>query len=432
MNIKQLKLINFRQFSDINISFDDKLTVIIGVNASGKTTVMDALAIALGTVFFTLGVKTDKRIQKQDSRLQSYQIGSSEDVQSQYPVQITAIAQFDDLEISWMRSRSGANSRDLPTKKDAREIIDIISVYQNRLRDGDATLALPIFAYYGTGRLWDYHREKKSNVFKTNSRTNGYIDCLDGTANIKLMLNWFRKQTIEKQERLEIGDEVSPALESVYAAMEECYALTTGNHEVRIRYSLNTNELIVSFRDDSGKRMRIPLNQMSDGYKSTISLVADIAYRMAILNPQFSKDVIKNTDGIILIDEVDLHLHPAWQQRILGDLQTIFPKVQFIVSTHAPGVIHSITSEHLRILKDNHVEASSLEAYGKDVNGIFRAVMGVSERPAVVMERFQAFHDALDDEDYEKAENVLNELEKLIGEDPEIAACRVQLELEKM
>lgn len=190
----------------------------------------------------------------------------------------------------------------------------------------------------------------------------------------------------------------------------------TWNHEVRIRYSLNTNELIIYFKDGNGKKMRIPLTQMSDGYKSTISLVADIAYRMAILNPQFSNDVIKNTDGVVLIDEVDLHLPPAWQQRILDDLHTIFPKVQFIVSTHAPAVIHSITSEHLRILKDNDVEASPLESYGKDVNGIFRAVMGVPERPAVVMERFQAFHDALNDEDYEKAESMLNELEKLIGD----------------
>ena len=82
--------------------------------------------------------------------------------------------------------------------------------------------------------------------------------------------------------------------------------------------------------------MRIPVNQLSDGYKSTMSLVADIAYRMAVLNPQLLGDVCNETDGIVLIDEVDLHLHPKWQQRILGDLTEIFPKVQFIISTHAP------------------------------------------------------------------------------------------------
>ena len=76
--------------------------------------------------------------------------------------------------------------------------------------------------------------------------------------------------------------------------------------------------------------MRIPISQLSDGYKGTISLVADIAYRMAVLNPQCLGNVCDETDGIILIDEVDLHLHPAWQQRILGDLTSIFPQVQFL------------------------------------------------------------------------------------------------------
>ena len=430
MKIKRLTLKNFRQFSDINIDFEKDITVLVGINGSGKTTVMDALAIALGTAFRELDDIKEKSIQKQDVRLQSYQIGASEDVQSQYPVHISVTAQCDGLDIDWMRALNSDKGK--TTIKDANSIINIFREYQNRLRKGDVSLVLPIFAYYGTGRIWDYHREKKTNVFKTNNRTNGYIDCLDGTANIKLMLNWFRKQTIEKMERLERGDIISPVLDAVYAAMEKSYSLATKHDEVKIRYSLNTNELIVYYTDDNGMKMHISLNQMSDGYKSTISLVTDIAYRMAILNPQFGNDTIKETTGIVLIDEVDLHLHPAWQQRILDDLRTIFPKVQFIVSTHAPAVIHSINANHLRIIKDNHVESSPLESYGKDANGIFRAVMGVPERPAVVMERFQEFHNALDDENYDKAENVLNELEKLIGEDPEIAACRMQLELEQM
>ena len=430
MRIKQLTLKNFRQFSDIDIDFEEDITVLVGINGSGKTTVMDALAIALGTAFTALDGLSGKMIRKQDARLKSYRLGLSEDVQSQYPVRVLANAQCNNQNVTWMRTLNGENGS--TTIKDANDFIQIFREYQAKVREGNQTITLPIIAYYGTGRLWDYHREKKVNVFKSDSRTKGYIDSLDGTANLKLMLNWFRKQTIEKMECLERGDEVSPVLDAVYAAMQKSYSLATKHDGVKIRYSLNTNELIVYYTDDNGMKMHIPLNQMSDGYKSTISLVADIAYRMAILNPQFGNDTIKETTGIVLIDEVDLHLHPAWQQRILDDLRTIFPKVQFIVSTHAPAVIHSINAKHLRIIKDNHVENPPLETYGKDANGIFRSVMKVSERPSLVMERFQDFHNALDDEDYEKAENILNALEKQIGEDPEIAACRVQLELEKI
>ena len=93
--------------------------------------------------------------------------------------------------------------------------------------------------------------------------------------------------------------------------------------------------------------VRMPVSQLSDGYKCTISLIADIAYRMAILNPQLLNKVLVETEGIILIDEVDLHLHPKWQKRILKDLMDIFPKVQFIVSTHAPEVINSVKKDLL-------------------------------------------------------------------------------------
>ena len=84
------------------------------------------------------------------------------------------------------------------------------------------------------------------------------------------------------------------------------------------------------------------MKELSDGYKNTLSMVADIAYRMAVLNPWLLDRVLTETTGIVLIDEIDLHLHPQWQQRIIGDLRTIFPKVQFIVSTHAPLVINSV------------------------------------------------------------------------------------------
>lgn len=431
MKVTRLLLRNFRLFDDFEITFDDRMTVIVGVNGSGKTTVMDALAIALGAAFAAFDSLTGTTIRKSDARLQSYIIGSaSEDVQSQYPVHVSACALCDEREVCWGRSLNGDSRR--TTSKDAYDFIDIFKSYLARLRKGDANVSLPMMAYYGTGRLWDYHREKKTNVFKADKRIHGYLDALDGTANIKLMLNWFRKQTIEKHERLEVGETVSPALDVVYTAMQACYAQATNHKDVHIRYSLNTNALVVHYTDEDNHRMRIPLDQMADGFKTTLSLVADIAYRMAILNPQLGVDVIKNTSGIVLIDEVDLHLHPGWQQRILGHLQTIFPKIQFIVTTHAPAVIHSISSEHLRIIKNNRIDMPPLETYGKDANGILRTVMEVMQRPEPIMKRFQSFYNALDDEDYETAQRVLNVLENEIGSDPEIESCRVQLDLAKI
>lgn len=162
-------------------------------------------------------------------------------------------------------------------------------------------------------------------------------------------------------------------------------------------------------------------------------MIADIAYRMAILNPQLLENVLTETEGIILIDEVDLHLHPSWQKRILNDLMEIFPKVQFIVSTHAPEVINFVKSESILILKDNDVLSTVDETYGKDANTILREVMEVSSRPDVIKKMLEQFYDLLDQEEWWQAENILNQLEAEIGtNDAEVNACRVRLELEQM
>jgi predicted ATP-binding protein involved in virulence len=214
--------------------------------------------------------------------------------------------------------------------------------------------------------------------------------------------------------------------------METCFARITGYNAVKIQYSMATKELVVAYKANSGEMLRIPINQLSDGYKSTISLVADIAYRMAVLNPQLLGGVCKKTSGIVVIDEVDLHLHPSWQQRILGDLTAIFPKVQFIVSTHAPAVLSSVKSENIILLDNGEVFEPSGEVHGKDVNTIISSVMNTAERPPEIKSLFNDFYGMIDDGNLQKAEEKLNILEKRLGgDDSELAGCRVKLKLKK-
>ena len=110
-------------------------------------------------------------------------------------------------------------------------------------------------------------------------------------------------------------------------------------------------------------------------------MIGDIAYRMAVLNPQLGEEVLAKTPGIVLIDEIDLHLHPEWQQTILKDLQSIFPQVQFLVTSHAPSVIHSVKRENIRILDGGEIYVPTEQTFGRDSNSILREVMQVGERP---------------------------------------------------
>lgn len=431
MHIQKLVLKNFRCFENLDIKLHPNLAVIVGANGSGKTSIMEGAAIAVSTIFVKMDGLYSRRIDKNQVRLKAFSVGSTKDVQPQYPVTVQAEAMTKSGVKKWERSLNKLNGS--TTISNAKEMIDLGIQFQKHLREGDTKLILPVIAYYGTGRLWDYHREKQSDVFETNNRMNGYMDCVDGTANIKLMMNWFAKMTVRKYQNQELGLEGIPELEAVYAAMETCYKKITGNDEVKMQYNVGTKELEVAYRDESGELMRIPINQLSDGYKSTISLVADIAYRMAALNPQLLGNVCRETDGVVLIDEVDLHLHPTWQQRILGDLTEIFPKVQFIVSTHAPAVINTVKSENIILLDDGMAYEPSGEVHGKDTNTIISGIMHSSERPMKIKALFQKFYHFVDCEEIENAEKVLNQLKEKIGDDDsEIAGCNVKLKLLKV
>lgn len=435
MYLEKLKLHNFRCYEKLEIDFNRQLTVLVGKNGSGKTTVLEAIAIALGTWFVGFNIVNAKGINKiTDPLRKAYQIGATDDVQTQFPVEIEAwgkIEESKDQILHWKRELYTPTGT--MTTKDAKEIVEYAAEYQKAISEGRTDIYLPMVAYYGTGRLWDYHRQKRNDVFKVSSRTNGYIDCLDGTANVKLMMDWFQIMTINKYQRQEENLESNPELDTVYLAMEKCLTNLSGYSDVKIRYNMGTQELDVYYSEQDKQRMRIPLNQLSDGYKGMISLVADIAYRMATLNPQLGTEVLSKGDGVVLIDEVDLHLHPAWQQKVIDNLMNIFPKVQFIVSTHAPAIISSVKTDKLRILSNKEVCMTANQVYGKDVNSVMKEIMGVNDRPDQFVELFEKFYRLLSEKKYDDAGAVLDKLDEERGyHDPEIAKCRVKLKLERM
>lgn len=427
MLLKSVVLHNFRCFADLKVNFNNRLTVIVGSNGAGKSTVLEAATIAAGTLTSAMDGLTNYGIRKNDAHYKCFDLGSNVDVQPQFPVEITASGKVDGKEITWSRSLNSAKGR--CGLASAKEVTAIAANFQERMRSGDRELILPIISYYGTGRLWVQYREKKNDTFEKNNRCNGYIDTLDGAANDKLMMRWFQKMTIQQYQR----NQNIPEFTAVRLAMEQVFTAITGFSDVKVQFNLDTNEIDILYYDQNNEHVRMPVSQLSDGYKCTISLIADIAYRMAILNPQLLDKVLVETEGVVLIDEIDLHLHPSWQKRILRDLMEIFPKVQFVVSTHAPEVINSVKRDSIVILKNNTAVCASDETYGKDANTILREVMGVSTRPEAIKMLFEQFYDLLDKGDWNRAEEVIEKLELEIGiNDAEVNSCRVRLELEQM
>lgn len=425
MNISKISLRNYRKFEKIDIEFDKKLSVLIGKNGTGKTSILEALTVAAGTFFFALDGVSSIGIRAADAYNKYFSIGEDIDVQKQFPVEIVAKGSIEGKKIEWKRALNSLGGK--TTSIDAKDMTSISTSYQERLMNGDVSLKLPLVAYYGTGRLWDDHREKWSGIYKQNTRINGYIDCLDGRANVKLLLEWFKRMTIKGNQ----NGKPNETYLAVKGAMEKCFSRLTGVEDVNVLVNPDTFAIEINYNEVDKGWVQMPLEQLSDGYRCALSLIGDIAYRMATLNPQLAGDVLTETEGIVLIDEVDLHLHPEWQQHILSDLTDTFPKIQFIVTTHAPAIINSLSGGSLLVIDDNSdIVNRGDDSYGQDINTVVKTIMEASIRPRKIQELFDMFYSALDEKNIEKSQEMIDKLRNIIDvNDAELAACIVKQKL---
>lgn len=375
MILKSVTIENFRGIKRNSFDFDNRFNLIIGNNGMGKTAVLEAVAIGLGG--FLVGVDGISTIHftPDDVRSVGYLVGDgSYDIEYFTPTVVSCVADFHDGEIEWNRSKSSQKSttKTVTTKN--------ISKYATALT-GNKNNVFPIISYQSAGRMWTQKRDKWEDVFKGNYLRNvGYTDCLASESNIRMLTNWCqRMERIAYQKKSEVAE-----YESVKKAVGKFISvLEKTNTESTIFYDERTGELVYFYEAKA-----LPLRYMSAGYRSLIGMVADIAYRMAVLNPDLKSEVTERTSGIVLIDEIDLHIHPKWQWRIAESLMQTFPCVQFISTTHSPIVIASCKDKKVISLFDSDACTPAVELdaeyikspYGWRVNDVLNEFMGVDER----------------------------------------------------
>ena len=425
MRINKLEITNFRCFEHLEINLNQKCNVLVGINGAGKSSLLDALSIALGGYLAGFDNIKSNSIAQVDAHYKMYAAGSRVERQAQFPVVVSASASIGEEPVNWQRELYGEGRR--TTHGNLKEVTERARGYQDRVRKGEADCILPLVAYYGTGRLWlqkiNRVKHKSSEVL---SRQKGYVDCIAAESNDKQMMQWFEDMTyIQLQEGRELAE-----LEAVKKALRQCYmSASKAIKNARFSYDVKSHELeILIEREDSVEKF--PVRMLSDGEKGVISLVADIAYRMALLNPNLLDRVLE-TPGVILIDEIDMHLHPAWQKKIIGDLISIFPNIQFVVTTHSPSVLVNVPREYVWILDSYHLYQPNAKTFGRTVEEILREIMGVNVRPDKILELQHMFDQAIDDGDYKYAKVVLEEMRELLGENAvEVIENQITLDVE--
>ena len=429
MYIKRLQLENFRCFEQLTIDFPKDYTVLMGGNGAGKSSILDAVAIAMSSFLAGCGIQA-ANFHKTDVRFLTYTYEKGGfNREAQYPVRISAQAETENQEcIAWTRALNSERGR--TTVGEARPIMNHADALCQRVKK-NLPVTLPFLAYYGTGRLWLPKRTKKDAVMRgVPSRLHGYVDALDAATNEKLMLQWFQRTAL-----MEVQKGISlPIFQAVKRTMEKLYAEMDDTAEaVQVFYDFNEWEIEIRVTDKAGANVSLPLRYFSDGIKAMLSMTADIAYRMVTLNPQLGGEAIAETPGIVLIDEIDMHLHPSWQRKILTALRKSFPKIQFIVTTHAPAVLANAENEHIMIFSHGKVVSSEKYTYGRDVTAILRDVMHTEVRPKEVVEKKALFYEVLEKGEFSRAEELLADLEKVLGaQDEDILRMQVMLDMERL
>jgi predicted ATP-binding protein involved in virulence len=344
MRIDSLLLENFKGFQRRELTFHPQFNLVVGENGTGKTSLLDALAVAVGSWFLGVSGVDTRHIYPYEVRLQGFHSEAGTNWEGQYPCFIEASGSINHEGYLWRRSLNVPGGR--TTRIGAAGIKKLAEQATRAVREGQS-INLPLISYYGTGRLWLVPREQgqvkeppSSLLNKQFSRLDGYKTSVDPRLSVSALTQWVARQSWfsfqQGGQDSQIFQVVRHALVQIIPGVEDLF------------FDANLGEVILRFADGDQQ----PFMNLSDGQRAMLAVVGDLAQKAATLNPHLGADVLRETEGVVMIDELDLHLHPTWQRHVIEDLRTIFPKIQFICTTHSPFLIQSLRSgEELLMLE---------------------------------------------------------------------------------
>ncbi len=411
MIIEKLKLRNFRGIEKVNIKFDKQINVIYGANGAGKSTVLDAIVIMLSWAA--------NRIKHSGS---SGKPIVENDIKNGEPFASIKLV-TDEADWKIVKTRRGNPSQG---KSNYTELKRFTNQIQEELFNSEAQINLPLFVYYPINRaVIDIPlRIRGRHDFDVLS---AYDEALGGGASFRTFFEWFRqREDIENEAKVNsegalFGDDEDITTDSQLKVVRHAWELFLPEFKnFRVKRSPLRLEV-----EKNGKKVSV--NQLSDGEKILITKIGDLARRLAIANPKL-KDPLSG-QAIVLIDEIDLHLHPKWQRMVIDKLPKVFPKCQFIVSTHSPHVItHTKIDNLIRLTQvDMNVDwERPTESYGKNVDRVLEDLMGLNTtRPDSVSDKISTIYTLIDKAQLASAKNKILELKQLIGEDPDLVKAEV-------
>ncbi|WP_017327302.1 AAA family ATPase [Synechococcus sp. PCC 7336] len=376
MRIDRLEIVNFKKFEQYTLDLHPQFTLLVGDNGSGKTSLLDALAIAAGIWLVNPPDSTlsnsGRNILPQEIRLEANKSGDRTQFVECKPVQIRAMGSIGDRnDVSWMRQIGASGSR--TSNAEAKAVLQIIAQLCES-EHSETPISLPVIAYYGAGRAWLPSNSRERRTTKSKSRRwDAFYDCFDERIRLPDLQNWFKNEAIAAVSR---HGRMRPGYEVVKLAVLRCIPEADD-----FWYDPDLNEIVLEIAHNPQ-----PFSNLSAGQKSIVALIADIAIKAVTLNAFLLPEeleldgetlplLLQETSGLVLIDELDVHLHPKWQRRIVDTLKTTFPSIQFVCTSHSPFIIQSLGPGELIGLDSE--DRQSLEYENRSIEDIAETIQFV-------------------------------------------------------
>lgn len=418
MNLNKLTISNFKMFESVELSFEPGFNLLLGDNGVGKTTILEAAAVALGGFLTGIEDVASRNIYVDDIR---YHIEKdSNGIPNKayhYPTEIFCRMEYKKEPFKCSRQKSSSGGK---TITNAPEIKNAARKMVNEMSDHDKW---PLISYQSASRHWVSKRRDAGKKIRKqlHDRRCGYLGCLDAATDLNSIYEW-----CYQMEWLFLQNHVKPESYNAFVNIISMFMerMNDGIHS-EVVFHPTLKKLMYK---ENGTYMLI--EDLSAGYQSVLNLVIDLAYRMALLNPDSGTD-IRMADGIVLIDEIDTNLHPKWQWKIVEALVKTFPNVQFVAATHSPIIVSSCKNANI-IHVDMDGEITYLpDVYAYTVDEVLREMLGKFIRPEKIDTLITAFGNSMDYADYDKAKTILEQAKAELGENhPDIISMQSEYKLE--